>query len=217
MPPRSRVGSSETSAPRRYGIGANDVANAYATSVGSKALTVKQAVVLAAIFEFLGALLMGSNVAKTIRKGIADPSCFDDNPALLIYGMTCVIISVGVWLLLASYLEMPVSTTHSCVGGVVGMALMTRGRRCVIWNYSKNDYGNGTTNMAFENFPWLDGVSEIVVSWVLSPVASGFCAAVLYAIVKYTIMGYENAYLRARIAFPIVVAFTVRRPRGDLL
>merc|ERR1719231_1154983 len=103
-----------------YGIGANDVANAYATSVGSKALTVKQAVVLAAIFEFLGALLMGSNVSKTIRKGIASTSCFEDNPGLLIYGMTCVIISVGVWLLLASYLEMPVSTTHSCVGGVVG-------------------------------------------------------------------------------------------------
>ena len=73
-----------------FGIGANDVANAYATSVGSKAITVRQAVMLAAVFEFAGAVLMGSNVAKTIRKGIADASCFEDNPGLMIYGMTCV-------------------------------------------------------------------------------------------------------------------------------
>ena len=78
------------------------------------------------------------------------------NPGLMIYGMTCVIISVAIWLILASYFELPVSTTHSCVGGVIGMALMTRGSRCVIWNYTRNDYGNGTTNMAFENFPgWM--------------------------------------------------------------
>ena len=77
-----------------FGIGANDVANAYATSVGSKAITVRQAVMLAAVFEFAGAVLMGSNVAKTIRKGIADASCFEDNPGLMIYGMTCVILSV---------------------------------------------------------------------------------------------------------------------------
>jgi sodium-dependent phosphate transporter len=110
-----------------FGIGANDVANAYATSVGSKAITVRQAVMLAAVFEFAGAVLMGSNVAKTIRKGIADASCFEDNPGRRIYGMTCVIISVAIWLILASYFELPVSTTHSCVGGVIGMALMTRG------------------------------------------------------------------------------------------
>ena len=160
-----------------YGIGANDVANAFATSVGSKALTIRQAVVLASIFEFAGAVLMGSNVSKTIRKGIADSECFDDNPGLLIYGMTCVTISVGFWLIMASWLEMPVSTTHSCVGGIIGMTMMARGKRCVIWNYTKNDYNNGTTNMSWDNFPWLDGVAEIVVSWILSPVASGICAA----------------------------------------
>ena len=171
-----------------FGIGANDVANAYATSVGSKAITVRQAVMLAAVFEFAGAVLMGSNVAKTIRKGIADAGCFADNPGLMIYGMTCVIISVAIWLILASYFELPVSTTHSCVGGVIGMALMTRGSRCVIWNYTRNDYGNGTTNMAFENFPWLDGVAEIVASWFLSPIASGICAAILYGIVKFAVM-----------------------------
>tara|TARA_Y100000389_G_scaffold204574_1_gene258088 strand:- start:16921 stop:18582 length:1662 start_codon:yes stop_codon:yes gene_type:complete len=191
-----------------YGIGANDVANAFATSVGSKSLTIKQAVVLASIFEFAGAVLMGSNVSKTIRKGIAEPECFDDNPGLLIYGMTCVTISVGIWLILASWLEMPVSTTHSCVGGIIGMTMMARGKRCVIWNYTKNDYGNGTTNMGWDNFPWLDGVAEIVASWVLSPIASGICAAILYGICKNTVLNYKNAYLRAKIAFPIIVGFT---------
>ena len=101
---------------------------------------------------------MGSNVSKTIRKGIANSECFDDNPGLLIYGMTCVTISVGFWLIMASWLEMPVSTTHSCVGGIIGMTMMARGKRCVIWNYTKNDYNNGTTNMSWDNFPWLDGV-----------------------------------------------------------
>ena len=164
---------------------------------------------LAAIFEFLGALLMGSSVSKTMRKGIADVACFDDNPGLLIYGMTCVILSVAIWLLLASYLEMPVSTTHSCVGGIIGMTLMARGSRCIIWNYSKNDYGNGTTNMGFDNFPWLDGVAEIAVSWLLSPVASGVCAAVLYALTKYVVLEGPNPYLFAKIAFPVVVFITV--------
>jgi len=115
------------------GIGANDAANAFATSVGSKALTIKQAVVLAAIFETAGAILMGNHVTDTIRKGIADYKCFEENPYVLMYGCMWVILSVGLWLFLASYWEMPVSTTHSCVGGMVGMALVLGGSDCVIW------------------------------------------------------------------------------------
>ena len=90
------------------GIGVNDVANAFATSVGSKALTMKQAVILASIFETSGAILMGSHVTDTIRKGIADYQCFEDNPYSLMYGCMWVVLSVGLWLFLASYLEMPV-------------------------------------------------------------------------------------------------------------
>ena len=163
---------------------------------------------LAAIFEFLGALLMGSSVSKTMRKGIADVECFDDNPGLLIYGMTCVILSVAIWLLLASYLEMPVSTTHSCVGGIIGMTLMARGSRCIIWNYNKNDQRD-LKPLSFDDFPWLDGVAEIAVSWLLSPIASGLCAAVLYALTKYVILEGPNPYLFAKVAFPLVVFLTV--------
>ena len=90
----------------------------------------------------------------------------------------------------------------SCVGGIIGMTLMTRSTRCVIWNKDPD-------NMAFENFPWTGGVAQIVISWVLSPVASGVCAAALYAVVRYGIFAWENCYLRARVAFPLVVFFTV--------
>jgi len=110
-----------------FGIGANDVANAFATSVGSGALKIKQAVPLAAVCEFSGSLFMGSHVVKTIRKGISDQDCFVDDPGLLMYGCLCVILSVAMWLIVASYLEMPVSTTRSCIGGMIGMTMVARG------------------------------------------------------------------------------------------
>ena len=142
------------------GIGANDVANAYATAVGSKALTIKQAVVLASIFETGGAILMGSHVSKTIRKGIADYECFEDDPGPLMYGCMCVCLSVGVWLFIASKYEMPVYTTHSCVGGMIGMTMALKGVNCVNWYEEK------------ELFPYVGGVAGIVLSWVLSPLFS---------------------------------------------
>ena len=146
------------------GIGANDAANAFATSVGSKALTIKQAVVLAAIFETAGAILMGNHVTDTIRKGIADYRCFEDNPTVLMYGCMWVILAVGLWLFLASYLEMPVSTTHSCVGGMIGMTLVLGGTNCVIWY------------KPLETFPYVGGVGGIVLSWFISPIFSGLIA-----------------------------------------
>ena len=115
------------------GIGANDVANAFATSIGSGALTVKKAIVTAVVFEASGAILMGSHVTNTIRKGIADYECFEDQPGVLMYGCMWVIFSVGCWLFLASKYELPVSTTHSCVGGMIGMTIALAGSHCVIW------------------------------------------------------------------------------------
>ena len=142
------------------GIGANDVANAYATAVGSKALTIKQAVVLASVFETGGAILMGSHVSKTIRKGIADYECFDGDEAPLMYGCMSVCLCVGLWLFVASKYEMPVSTTHSCVGGMIGMTVAIKGVRCVNW-YEEKEY-----------FPYVGGVSGIILSWFISPIFS---------------------------------------------
>jgi sodium-dependent phosphate transporter len=180
-----------------YGIGANDVANAYASSVGAKSLTIKQAVVLAVIFEFLGAVLLGSQVSETIRKGIADSACFEDNPQLLMWGMTCVIQAVGFWLILASYLEMPVSTTHTAVGGVIGMTMMCRSVNCVNW-YETTD-----------TFPYIDGVVAIVISWGLSPIASGIVAALLYGITYLCCLRWTQSFFLAKVLFPIIVAFTI--------
>ena len=181
-----------------FGIGANDVANAFATSVGAKSISRRQAVVLACIFEFLGSVALGSSVSETIRKGIADPVCFQDNPGLLMWGMTCVIISTGAWLIAATFYEMPVSTTHSCVGAIIGMTMMAREAGCVTW-YEEAD-----------EFPYMKGVAAIVVSWVLSPFAAGVCAAVIYAITHATVLrwGGDTSFRNAKFAFPVIVGFT---------
>ena len=105
-----------------WGIGANDVANAMATSVGSKALRIGQAILIAGVFEFAGAYLAGGEVTKTIRKEIVSPEAFSDNPDILIWGMLAALLAAGTWLAIASAKGWPVSTTHSIVGAVVGFA-----------------------------------------------------------------------------------------------
>lgn len=179
------------------GIGANDVANAYATAVGSKALSIKQAVVLASVFETGGAIFMGSHVSKTIRKGIADYECFEDDPGPLMYGCMSVCLSVGMWLFIASKYEMPVSTTHSCVGGMIGMTMVLKGARCVVWYEEK------------ELFPYVGGVAGIVLSWVISPVFSAVISSTLYGIIRQVIMRSEHSFTRAKYLFPVLVGGTV--------
>ena len=179
------------------GIGANDAANAFATSVGSKALTIKQAVVLAAIFETAGAVLMGNHVTETIRKGIADYKCFENDPELLMYGCMWVIFSVGVWLFLASYLEMPVSTTHSCVGGMIGMAIALKGADCVIWY------------KPVETFPYVGGVGGIVLSWFLSPLFSAIIACGVFSAVRCSVLRRDFNSKRLNFVYPILIGSTI--------
>ena len=116
-----------------WGIGANDVANAMGTSVGSKALTIKQAIIIAMVFEFAGAYLAGGEVTSTIRKGIIDASYFIDTPELLVYGMISALFAAATWLLIASALGWPVSTTHSIVGAIVGFAAVGVSTDAVEW------------------------------------------------------------------------------------
>ena len=179
------------------GIGANDVANAFATSVGSKSLTMKQAVFLAVVFETSGAVLMGSHVTNTIRKGIADYKCFEEQPELLMYGCMWVVLSVGLWLFLASYLEMPVSTTHSCVGGMVGMAIALKGSNCVIW-YKPLD-----------TFPFVGGVGGIVLSWFISPLFSAIIAAFVFQTLRTFVLRHEFKSERINWTYPILIGSTM--------
>ncbi len=179
------------------GIGANDVANAYATSIGSKSLTIRQAVILASIFEAGGAILMGSHVTKTIRKGIADYKCFEDDPGSLMYGSMWVCFSVAMWLFIASKYEMPVSTTHSCVGGIIGMTIALKGSDCVIWYQEK------------DTFPFIGGVAGIVASWVVSPIFSAILSSSLFGILRTCFLRSQDSFSRSSYVFPIMVGATV--------
>ena len=159
-----------------WGIGANDVANAMATSVGSKALTIKQAVIIAAIFEFAGAILAGGQVTKTIRKGIVDADLLSASPELLLYGMLASLLAAGVWLLIASKNGWPVSTTHSIVGAIVGFAMVGIGMDAVHW----------------------DKVGFIVASWVVSPLLAGFISYMLFRSVLNLILNTEHPFDNAK-------------------
>lgn len=166
-----------------WGIGANDVANAMATSVGSRAITVKQAIVIAAIFEFAGAILAGGQVTKTIRKGIIDPTALMDSPELLIYGMLASLLAAGIWLLFASKAGWPVSTTHTIVGAIVGFAVVGIGVDAVNW----------------------DKVGNIVMSWVVSPVLAGTIAYFLFKSVQSLILNAPDPIKNARKYVPFYV------------
>ena len=173
-----------------WGIGANDVANAMATSVGSKALTIKQAIYVAAIFEFLGAILAGGEVTSTIRKGIVDAELLADRPEELIYGMLAALLAAGTWLLIASRNGWPVSTTHSIIGATVGFAAVGVGFDAVQWNT----------------------VGNIVMSWVASPLTAGLIAYLLYRSVQSLILFQEDPVAKARRYVPVYIflaAFTL--------
>ncbi|WP_394174771.1 inorganic phosphate transporter [Thalassotalea litorea] len=141
-----------------WGIGANDVANAMGTSVGSKALTIKQAIIIAMIFEFAGAYLAGGEVTSTIRKGIIDASYFTDIPEQLVFGMISALFAAATWLLVASYLGWPVSTTHSIVGAIIGFSAIGVGVETVAW----------------------DKVLGIIGSWIVTPLIAGVFAFIIF-------------------------------------
>ncbi len=164
-----------------WGVGANDVANAMGTSVGSKALTVKQAILIAMIFEFVGAYLAGGEVTSTIRKGIIDPALLADTPELLVYGMLSALLAAGSWLLVASLLGWPVSTTHSIVGAIVGFA--AAGISVDAVNWSK--------------------VGTIVMSWVVSPLLAGTLSFGLFRSVQKLILNTDDPYRQAKRYVPI--------------
>ena len=159
-----------------WGIGANDVANAMGTSVGSGAVTIKQAIIIAVIFEFAGAILAGGEVTATIRKGILDAALFTNEPHLLVYGMLASLLAAGTWLLIASSLGWPVSTTHSIVGAIVGFGAVGVGVDAVDWNQ----------------------VLKIVLSWVASPVLAGIISFMLFRSLQNLIIDTNDPFDNAK-------------------
>lgn len=173
-----------------WGIGANDVANAMGTSVGSGAITVRQAIIIAAVFEFAGAFIAGGNVTRTIRKDIIDPSSIVNNPEILVFGMLAALLAAAIWLMIASSRGWPVSTTHSIVGAVIGFAMVGIGIDAVEWGK----------------------VSQIAASWVVSPVLGGVIAFVLMMSIRRLILNTENPFHSAKLwgpAYVFLVGFII--------
>ena len=156
-----------------WNIGANDVANAMGTSVGSGALTLRRAIVVAAVFEFSGAVLFGGHVTDTIRKGILDPALFSgggtfgtEGPVILALGMTAALLAAAAWLQVATMVGLPVSTTHSIVGAVIGFGVTAAGSAAVDWGK----------------------VVEIAASWVVSPALGGLLGFLTFVVVRRLVL-----------------------------
>jgi len=168
-----------------WGVGANDVANAMGTSVGSKALTIKQAIMIAMVFEFAGAYLAGGEVTSTIRKGIVDSAIFKDRPEDLVFGMLSALLAAGSWLAIASFKGWPVSTTHSIVGAIVGFAAVGVSPDAVNWGK----------------------VGTIVMSWLVSPIMAGTLSFLLFRSVQHLILLQEDPFEKAKRYIPIYMFF----------
>ncbi|PJG84749.1 inorganic phosphate transporter [Conservatibacter flavescens] len=169
-----------------FGIGANDVSNAMGTSVGSGTITAKQAIMIAMVFEFAGAYLAGGEVTETIKSGIINPMEFVDTPEVLVLGMMSALFAAGLWLLIASRMGWPVSTTHSIIGAIVGFALVTIGSQAVEWGQLRN----------------------IVGSWFITPVISGIVAYTIFISTQKLIFDTEDPLKNAKRFGPFYMGLT---------
>ncbi|MCO5610642.1 hypothetical protein L7F22_064881 [Adiantum nelumboides] len=182
-----------------WGTGANDVANAFGTSIGSKALTLKQATVIAAIFEFIGALVLGRVSTNTIAGGIADIRSFELEPEIYAYGMACALGVGTVWLIITSYLGLNVSSTHTIIGGILGFAIVYDGSDGVNWAIKDS-----------KSFPPYKGVLPIVLSWFIAPVLTGLAAALFFFILRTCVLRRKKAFMLSFwVLPPIVFAVTL--------
>ncbi|ASJ01803.1 phosphate permease [Thermococcus profundus] len=171
-----------------WAIGANDAANSMSTAVGAKAITPKQAVVIAGVLEFTGAYFFGKSVTETIRKGIIDPAKIAD-PNVLIYGSVAALLAATLWLVIATKFGLPVSTTHSIIGGIVGYGIVYAGASIVNW-----------TRM-----------TQVVLSWILSPIIGAIIAYLVFKTFTKSIFERRDPVRSARIWSPfwIGLAFVV--------
>jgi phosphate/sulfate permease len=178
--------------------GANDVANAFGTSVGAKTITLRQAVVIAALFEFTGAIVLGRVSTSTIAAGIADITAFQREPEFYAYGMVCALTVSGVWQVLSSYWELNTSSTHSIIGSIIGFSFVYGGSDAVKWSTPDP-----------KAFPPYRGVVPIVVSWFFSPILTASSAALIMFLLRTLVLRRKKAYILSFWVLPPAVLLTV--------
>lgn len=171
----------------RYCVGGNDVANSFATSVGAKALTLRQTIIIASICEFSGAMILGHKVTETIKGSIVKAEFFEDDPTLLMYGMMTVVIGCAIWLVVATLLSLPVSSTHTCIGGMLGMAIVGRGFRAIHWGM----------------------VINVICSWLYTPLGAGIISFLLFLLIRKTILLKEKSFDYSLNLFCPLIAFVL--------
>jgi sodium-dependent phosphate transporter len=174
-----------------YGIGANDVANSFATSVSSRSLTMPQAICLAAMAEFLGALLLGSRVTSTVKNNIVSPTSFSKDPYVIMLLMVCALIASSTWLNIATVIGLPVSTTHCIIGAITGGGVAALGIHGPRWGWSG-----------------AQGVSAIIASWFIAPFIAGGFAVIIYLATKFGVLKTKNPLRNGMIAIPIYFGLT---------
>ncbi|HDL5777938.1 TPA: inorganic phosphate transporter, partial [Mannheimia haemolytica] len=170
-----------------FGIGANDVSNAMGTSVGSGTITIKQAILIAMVFEFAGAYLAGGEVADTIKSGIIDPAQFANSPDILVLGMMASLCAAGMWLIIATKMGWPVSATHTIIGAVIGFALITIGSDAIQW----------------------DALGGIVGSWFVTPILAGIVAYSIFINSQKLIFNRSNPFKQAKKYGPMYMGITI--------
>jgi solute carrier family 20 (sodium-dependent phosphate transporter) len=180
-----------------FATGSNDVANAFATSVGSKTLTMRQAVIIAAIFEFVGALVLGRVSTSVIAKGVADVGSFKDDPAVYAYGMICALSVGAIWQLWASWAGYNVSATQSIIGGIIGFALVWNGVDGVKWA-DKDD----------SKFPPYAGVLPIILSWFVAPLLTAAASGLIFGLCRFLVLRRANGLQLSYYVLPLAVFLT---------
>jgi PiT family inorganic phosphate transporter len=169
-----------------WNIGSNDVANSMASAVGAKAITFKQAIIIASILTFIGATFIGSHVTDTVRKGIVDPAFIQD-PKVAIIGFISVLITSGLWITFASWKSLPISTTHSIIGALIGFGLIYGGRNAVNWTK----------------------LGGVVLSWIISPLFAGVLSFAIFKLIVKFVFKSKSRKKSATIISPFLIALTV--------
>ena len=168
-----------------WSIGANDVANSMASAVGAKAITFKQAVLIAGVLNFIGAVFVGEHVVETVKGGIVDISMIP-NSSILLFGFVSALLAAALWVTLSTWYEMPISTTHSVIGALIGFGIISSGITCVQWNK----------------------VGSVAMSWVLSPLFGCILAFLVFKIIVRLIFAREHPVESAKIVGPFIMGVT---------